>query len=131
MRVEFSAPAYHPFSLGAGALILHLHLLNTADSRVTLLSGDLLLVDGQGALFPASWSDPNGRQHDGLLEPNHTLVALDPGAQAQLDLPFAVLSSGPFSVRYEHLGRSHQIELPGPTLPSTRPGLGGIGVATD
>jgi hypothetical protein len=120
ITVEISAPVYRPVAIGERLVILHLRLHNTADARVRLLAGDLLLVDGHGALFPTAWSDANGSQHDGLLESNHTLVGLDPGAATELDLPFAVFGSGPFSLRYEHFGHNKQVDLPAPTLTSAR-----------
>jgi hypothetical protein len=34
---------------------------------------------------------PMGHSHDGLADLNHTLLGLDPGADARIDLPFLVI----------------------------------------
>jgi hypothetical protein len=95
------------------------HLRNTGTTQRELRAGDLLLVDGHGALFPPSWHTTDGNSVDGLADPNHVFLAVDPNADVTLDLQFLVLSDGPFRLRYPGQGEHVESELPALTLSST------------
>jgi len=73
---------------------------NTTNAETVLRASDVVLADTRGALFPPSWQDANGKSIDGVADPNHTLVALEPGADVQIGLQFIVLTYGPFDLRY-------------------------------
>ena len=118
MTVQVTAPAYHPISPRESSLTLHLGLHNTSGVPRELRAGDLLLVDGRGALFPPSWHNADGNSVDGLSDPNHVFMALDPNAEVSMDLQFLVLSTGPFNLRYQRQGQHVDTELPALTLGS-------------
>jgi hypothetical protein len=114
--IQIGPPAYRRFSLTEGSLLLHLYVRNTAATQARLLAGDLFLVDARGALFPPSWHNIDGNTVDGASDPKHGLVALDPGADAEIDLHFLVLTEGPFTLRYQRDGGLADAELPLLTL---------------
>lgn len=116
LTIQMTAPAYQRFSNGQAVLIVHLDLHNTSSTQRTLLANDVMLVDGRGGLFPPSWHDQDGTPRDGFADPNHTLLGLDPGAEARIDLPFLVIGGGPFTVRYQRQGEHPASELPALTL---------------
>jgi hypothetical protein len=107
-----TAPSYQRFPWGQAVRVLHLDVQNTSDTQVALLASDLVLVDSHGSLSPPSWHDTDGTSHDGLANLNHTLLGLDPGANARIDLPFLIIGNGPFTVRYQRHGEHLDAELP-------------------
>ena len=117
--VEITQPAYHRYAAGQGSVLLHLQLHNTSSVQARLLAGDLLLADSRGALFPPSWVDSNGNSVDGLKDPTHVFLALDPNSATEIDLPFLVLGDGPFSLRYARAGTYADAVLPVLTLSSS------------
>jgi hypothetical protein len=101
ITVHVVPPAYRRFSPSEVVLFIHLDLRNTLPTQAELLAGDIALADPRGALFPPVWHEAFGNSVDGFSQPDHTLLALAPGAEVQVDLQFLVLSDGPFVLRYE------------------------------
>jgi hypothetical protein len=101
VTVQTAAPSYQRFSMGQGVVVVHLRLHNPNATPAVLSASDLVLVDDRGAVFPISWYDADGKPHDGLATPAHTLLGLDPGADASIDVPFLIMGRGPFTVRHE------------------------------
>jgi hypothetical protein len=99
VAVQVQPPDYRRVSTVESILLVHLDVRNTTDTRTVLSAGDLLLSDARGAVFPPSWQDAYGRSVDGVADPNHTLVALEPGGEAAIGLQFLVLTDGPFDLR--------------------------------
>jgi hypothetical protein len=118
LSMRMTALSYQASSLGHGVLVLHLDLWNSGPTRTTLVAGDMLLIDPNGAVFSPSWRDADGASHDGLAESNHTLLGLEPGAEERIDIPFLVSGDGPFLWRLQRQGE--QVETYLPALPSPR-----------
>ncbi len=116
ITLPVTAPAYRYVAPGQGSLTLHLNLHNPGATQLQLRAGDLLLVDPHGGVFPATWRTPDGASLDGLANPNHVFMALDPNADVSIDLQFLVLSNGPFTLRYQRQGDHVDSDLPELTL---------------
>ncbi len=101
MSVQLAPPSYRHMAPGEAVVLLHLEVKNATNARSSLAAGDLSLADANGAVFPASWHDADGNLVDGLSNPTHTLLALDPGAAVTIGVQFLVLSDGPFSLQYQ------------------------------
>jgi hypothetical protein len=101
VTVQLVSPAYRRVSAIESVLFVHVDVRNAAATRTELAAGDVMLTDPRGALFSPSWYDANGNSVDGFAQPDHTLLALAPGAELQMDLPFLVLSNGPFALHYQ------------------------------
>ena len=113
---QIGPPAYRRFSLTEASVLVHLYVRNAAATQARLQAGDLVLVDGRGALFPPSWHNLDGSTVDAASDPTHVLVALDPGADTEIDLHFLVLTEGPFTLRYQREGGRADDDLPTLTL---------------
>jgi hypothetical protein len=98
--VQVQPPDYRRVSTVESTVLVHLDVRNTTNAQTVLRASDVVLADTRGALFPPSWQDANGKSIDGVADPNHTLVALEPGADVQIGLQFIVLTYGPFDLRY-------------------------------
>ena len=116
ITVPITAPDFRYMAPGQGSLTLHVNLHNPSDTQLQLRAGDLLLVDPHGGAFPPSWRTADGSAVDGLANPNHVFVALDPNADVSIDLQFLVLSNGPFTLRYQRRGDQVDAVLPELTL---------------
>jgi len=114
--VPLTAPAYHYVAPGQGSVTLHLNVHNPGNALLHLRAGDLLLVDTHGAAFPPTWRTADGTSVDGLADPNHVFLALDPNADVSIDLQFLVLSNGPFTLRYQRQADQIDSVLPELTL---------------
>jgi hypothetical protein len=110
--LQVTGPSYHRVSPGEAVLVVHLKVDNRSDSQIVLRAGDLLLANDRGGLFPVSWSDLNGASRDGIAEPNHTLVGLEPGGQTSIDVSFLIVGGGPFSLRYQRPGGQAEAASP-------------------
>jgi hypothetical protein len=130
VNVQVVPPAYRRLSANEVMLFVRLDLRNTLGTPAELIAGDLLLADRRGALFPPSWQDTSGTSVDGLAQPDHTLLAVAPGAEVQIDVQFLVLSDGPFSLRYEPRPQHAQAAVPDIGL-LPNPTTSRVQVATD
>jgi hypothetical protein len=100
VAVQVQPPDYRRVSPAESTLLVHLDVRNTTDTETVLRAGDVRLADSRGAVYPPSWQDANGKSIDGVADANHTLAALEPGADVQIGLQFLVLTDGPFDLRY-------------------------------
>jgi hypothetical protein len=112
--VQLSPPAFRRLPRGEASVSVRLAVQNNSETRVTLFAGDLLLANDRGGLFPVTWTDLDGVSRDGMADPNHTLLALEPGALMPVDVTFLTIGGGPFSLRLE--GNSTHAGLALPTL---------------
>jgi hypothetical protein len=109
--VQVAPPVFRHLPPDQAVVAVNLQLHNVADAQSELHAGDLLLADARGALFPVSWHDADGAALDGLADPKHTLLALDPGADAIVQVDFLVLSDGPFTLRYQPRGAQPSLQI--------------------
>jgi hypothetical protein len=116
MTVPMTGPTYRYIAPGQASLTLHMNLHNPTDAQLQLRAGDLMLVDPHGAAFPPTWHTADGPYADGLANPTHVFMALDPNADTSIDLQFLVLSNGPFTLRYQRQGDAPDSQLPELTL---------------
>lgn len=112
LTFDVTVPAVPVTARGESVLTLGIQAENDSSQEVVVTAGSLLIVDSRGLLLGPTWYGPDGTVHDGLAESHHTLFALDPGGQTQLNLYFIVRGVGPLRLRYTHNGDRVELELP-------------------